>query len=216
MKSIEKDKKLHKTFRRYLIPSVAATLLIAGNYLVDSIVVGLRLGEQALAALNIGVPVTGFLYALGYLFAYGASNHFTSLNGAGKPEEAKTYYATGLWTLAGSSILILILGLCFNEQISFFLSGKSALAPYTEEYLKYVFLFAPFYCLETFFVVFVRNDHAPLFSMIGTFTTCSTNIVLDILFVWVLDGGMKGASMATGMALVAGFIVVFIKNIRKK
>ena len=46
-----------KLFLRYLFPSVGATLLIAGNYLIDTICVGMKIGETGLAALNVVVPL---------------------------------------------------------------------------------------------------------------------------------------------------------------
>lgn len=205
-----------KLFLRYLFPSVCATLLIAVNYLIDTICVGMKIGEVGLAALNVVVPVTGLLYAVGYLFAFGSSNLFSNCMGEGDTKLAKRYYGTSVLCLAVFSVLIMVPGLIFNEQISRLLCAGAPFYSMTADYLRYVFIFAPFYCFETFYSVYMRNDGAPVFSMLGTFVTCSTNIVLDILLVWEFDLGMVGASLATGLALVLGFLVVFSATMRPK
>lgn len=206
---------LKKLFLRYLCPSVGSTLLIAGNYLIDTICVGMKIGETGLAALNVVVPVTGLLYALGYLFAFGSSNLFSNHMGEGSSKLARKYYGTAVAALLTLALAIMIPGLIFNHEISSFLCAGASFQPMTEEYLWYVFLFAPFYCFETFYNVYMRNDGAPGFSMLGTVLTCGTNIVLDILFVWEFQWGMFGASLATGLALLIGFFGVFSGTLRK-
>lgn len=205
-----------KLFLKYLFPSVLATLLIAANYLIDTICVGVEIGETGLAALNVVVPVTGLMYAAGFLFSFGSSNLFSNRMGEGKEKEARTYYGTAVVSLAVFSALVMIPGLIFNDRISYFLCAGAAFHQMSADYLWYVFLFTPFYCFETFYNVYMRNDGAPVFSMLGTVATCGTNIVLDILFVWIFKWGMKGASLATGMALFIGFFVVFSGTLRKK
>lgn len=204
-----------KLFLRYLFPSVGATLLIAGNYLIDTICVGMKIGETGLAALNVVVPVTGLLYALGYLLSFGSSNLFSNRMGEGNTKLAKRYYGTAVMALLVLSLAIMVPGLIFNHEISRFLCAGASFQSMTEEYLRYVFWFTPFYCFETFYSVYMRNDGAPGFSMLGTTLTCSTNIVLDFLFVWEFQWGMEGASLATGLALVIGFLGVFSGTFRK-
>lgn len=209
----EKESKL---FLRYLFPSVVATLLIAVNYLIDTICVGQRIGETGLAALNVVVPMTGLMYAMGFMMAYGSSNLFSNCMGAGQREKAKTYYGTSVAALALFSGVVMAVGLLFNEQISWLLCGGADFYGQTAEYLWYVFVFTPFYCFETFYNVYVRNDGAPVFSMLGTLTTCGSNMILDIVMIWVLDMGMRGASLATGLALVLGFCVTFFATCRRR
>lgn len=204
-----------RLFLRYLFPSVMATLLIAANYLIDTICVGLEVGETGLAALNVVVPVTGLMYAAGFMFSFGSSNLFSNRMGEGNDVLARKYYGTAVAALAIFSALVMIPGLIFNDQISYFLCAGAPFHEMSAEYLWYVFLFTPFYCFETFYNVYMRNDGAPVFSMLGTMTTCGTNIVLDILFVWVLKWGMMGASLATGMALFVGFFVTVSGTLRK-
>ena len=127
---------LKKLFLRYLYPSVASTLLIAGNYLIDTICVGMKIGETGLAALNVVVPVTGLLYALG------SSNLFSNHMGEGNAKLARKNYGTAVAALLALSLAIMIPGLIFNRQISSVLCAGASFQSMTEDYLRYVFLFA--------------------------------------------------------------------------
>lgn len=202
-------------YLQYLFPSLCASLVIAGNYLIDTICVGLKIGEVGLAALNVVVPVTGLFYAMGFMFAFGASNLFSNRMGEGREKEARSYYVTATAVLAVIVLIVTVLGLCFNDAISILLCNGAAFHEQTAEYLLYVFWFAPFYCFESYYSVFVRNDNAPFHSMLGTVLDCSLNIFLDFLFVWELDMGMAGASLATGIALMVGTAVAFSATLRK-
>lgn len=208
-------KKPLSLYLQYLIPSLCASLVIGLNFLIDTVCVGQKIGEAGLAALNVVVPITGFLYALGFLFAYGASNLYSNHMGGGKIKEARSYYATAASVLAVTVLIVMIPGLWFNESISYLLCSGAPFYKQTAQYLWYVFLFAPFYSFECFYNVFARNDNAPVFSMLGTVLDCALNIFLDFFFVWELDMGMAGASLATGIALIVGTGVAFCATLRK-
>ena len=88
-KNLNKDQQMLASsvptlFLRFLFPSVIATMFVAGNFLIDTICVGLKIGEAGLAALNVVVPVTGLLYAIGFLFGYGSSHLFFHPPGGGE------------------------------------------------------------------------------------------------------------------------------------
>ena len=202
-------------YLHYLFPTIIATMLIACTYLVDTIVVGRTLGETGLAALNVVVPVTGLMYAAGFMFGFGSSNLFSNSLGEGNERAAREYYGTSVLGLFIFSLLVMIPGLIFTGPLARLLCGGESFSEKTEIYLRYVFWFTPFYCFETYYSVYVRNDGAPVFSMIGTFTTTIANIVLDYILVVVWRMGMMGASLATGIALVLGFSAAYSSTFRK-
>ena len=198
---------LNKIFVQYLIPAVTATLLIAVTYIIDTICVGQKFGESGLAALNVVVPVTGFLYALGYMFAYGGSIQYAADLGRNEPDKAKQAFTGSFVTLAVLCGLIMALGLIFLDPITEFLCAGGSMVQMTREYMQFVFWFAPFYCMEIYFSVFTRNDDKPRLSMIGTMCCSTLNIILDVLFIYGFNWGMAGASLATGIALVVATLV---------
>lgn len=204
-----------KLFWRYLISTVPASILVSLNYFVDTICVGQSVGELGLASLNVAVPVTGFLYALGSLFGAGGATLYSACLGEQQTERAKRIYGASLAACTMTGVLIMALGLVFLEQISTFLGAVGSYRQGSIDYLHYVFMLAPFYMYDMFFAAYLRNDMAPRLATIGNAVGVGINVVLDILFITVLDWGMWGASLATGIGVLAASLLLFAGTLRK-
>ncbi|MEG0485341.1 MAG: MATE family efflux transporter [Oscillospiraceae bacterium] len=207
---------LRPIFLRYLFPSIAATVMISLNFFVDTLCIGQKIGESGLASLNFAMPSTGVLYAIGCLLGAGAATLFSAHIGRGEKHEARQVFTIATITSVSFSVVVMVLGLLFLPQIATFLGAAGDARQGTMDYLFYVFLFAPFFTAEMFLNIFVRNDNAPRLSMIATLCGSSTNIVLDLLFVFVFDWGMAGASLATSLSLTISTTVLIISALRKR
>lgn len=207
--------KIERIFPRYLIANIIGSVLISLNYFIDTICVGQSIGELGLASLNVAVPVTGLLYALGYLFGHGGANRYSGYLGEQKPEQARRVYAAALLGCLVLSLFIAAVGLVFLDPVSTFLGAIGRYRQGTIDYLVYVFAFAPFYMLNTFFTAFVTNDKAPRISMIGNGVGVILNIILDVLFVTVFGWGLWGASLASGIGVSVGAVILFGGTFRK-
>ncbi|MEA5014830.1 MAG: MATE family efflux transporter [Candidatus Limiplasma sp.] len=205
-----------KLFLQYLFPSVAATMMVALNYFVDTLCVGQKLGELGIAALNVSQPTPGVLYGLGYLLGVGGSTLYSAYMGKGEEQKARTVYTTCLAALVVISVALGVLGVVFLGSVTTFMGGVGSLQQGVREYLLYVFLFAPFFGVETFMVTFVRNDNAPRISMAATLCGCSLNIVLDVLFLFGFGWGIWSASLATALAVVLSSCILLGSTFRKK
>lgn len=204
-----------KLFWRYLISTVPASLLISLNFFVDTICVGQSIGELGLASLNIAVPVTGFLYAIGSLFGAGGANLYSSSLGEQQERRAKSIYGASLLACTFVGIVIMAVGLLFLEPLATFLGAVGSYRQGAVDYLYYVFVLAPFYMYEMFFTHFLRNDMAPRLAAIGNSIGVGINVVLDILFITLFNWGMWGASLATGIGVAATTLILFAGTFRK-
>lgn len=205
-----------ETFLQYLIPSVSATMMISFNYFIDTLCIGQKLGEQGLAALNLSWPVTTVLYSLGLLFGTGGGAMFSAYVANGKKEKARSVYTGAAAALLMIAAVITLLGLIFLDPIVSVLGGTGELRQGVTDYVKWVLIFSVSYMGECFFTSFLRNDNAPRLAMAGTLLSCSLNIVLDVLFIYVFDGGMVGASLATSLAVTSTVILGILSTFRKK
>lgn len=205
-----------ETFLQYLIPSVSATMMISFNYFIDTLCIGQKLGEQGLAALNLSWPVTTVLYSLGLLFGTGGGAMFSAYVANGKKAKARSVYTGAAVALLMIAAVITLLGLLFLDPIVSVLGGTGELRQGVTDYVKWVLIFSVSYMGECFFTSFLRNDNAPKLAMAGTLLSCSLNIVLDILFIYVFDGGMVGASLATSLAVTSTVILGICSTLRKK
>ena len=201
------DKSLLKTYLNYLFPSVMGMLVVAAYIFTDTFVVGFALGRTGLSAIGIGTPVTVCLIALGYWFGEGGSAAYSILKGAGDNKRAREIYTTSIVLGAITSVLFIIFGIIFIEPISYFLGASKENITYVIEYNKYIILFSPAIMLNMSIGSFIRNDGKPKVAMIATTIGSVSNMVLDVLFVIVLNMGMAGASIATGLGSVITLII---------
>ena len=207
---------LRPIFLRYLFPSIAATVMISINFFVDTLCIGQKLGELGLAALNFAMPVTGLLYAIGSLLGAGGATLFSAHMGRGETKQARSVFTVCTVAMFLFSASVMVLGLVFLPQVTTFLGGTGTARQWTMDYLLYVFLFAPFFTAEMYLNIFVRNDNAPRLSMAATFCGSSMNIILDVIFVFVFEWGMAGASLATSLSLTVSTSVLIASVFRKK
>ena len=198
-----------RTYFNYLLPSVLGMLVVAAYIFTDTFVVGFKLGRTGLSAIGIGTPVTVALIALGYLFGEGGSAAYSILMGAGDNKRAREIYTTSIFLGVLTSVLFIIFGIAFIEPISFFLGASDENIRFVIEYNKYIIYFSPAIMLNMSIGSFIRNDGKPKVAMIATTVGSLSNMVLDVLFVIVLNMGMAGASIATGL----GSIITLAINI---
>lgn len=109
---------------------------------------GQSVGELGLASLNIAVPVTGFLYALGSLFGAGGANLYSSSLGEQQERRAKSIYGASLLACTFVGIVIMAVGLLFLEPLATFLGAVGSYRQGAVDYLYYVFVLAPFTCMK--------------------------------------------------------------------
>lgn len=207
---------VRKTFYRYLVPGMSATIMLSANYFIDTLCIGQKLGEEGLAALNLAWPITTVLYALGYLMGAGSGARYSAYMARGEKDKAKGIYTGALLTLVAIGLIITAAAVIFIEPLVTLLGGTGSIRPGVTDYVFWVVVFAIAYMADCFYTSVLRNDGTPKLSMAATLMACMVNIVLDILFIWVFDWGMAGASLATSLAVATSTVFGVLCTFRKK
>ena len=88
---------------RYLVPSVSASLVTSIYILADTIMIGRGCGAEALAALNLVLPVFAVLFASGTLFGVGGGVLYSVARGNGDDERAQGIWSTAVLMVVGGS-----------------------------------------------------------------------------------------------------------------
>lgn len=207
---------VRKTFYRYLVPGMSATIMLSANYFIDTLCIGQKLGEEGLAALNLAWPITTVLYALGYLMGAGSGARYSAYMARGEKDKAKGIYTGALLALVVIGLMITALTVIFIEPLVTLLGGTGGIRQGVTDYVFWVVVFSIAYMADCFYTSVLRNDGTPKLSMAATLMACMLNIVLDILFVWVFDWGMSGASLATSLAVTVSTVFGVFCTFRKK
>lgn len=186
-----------KLFFRYLIPSIMGTMVTSIYVLADTIIIGKGIGIDAMAALNIVLPLFNIFFGNGLLFGVGGSVLMSITRGRGDIKAGECYFTVAALLNTVTCILYTILLWVYMEPIARFLGATDVTMPYVMEYVPYVIAGLSVFAFSTFLQTFVRNDGSPKLAMAAVVTGGVLNVFLDILFVFPLKMGMAGASIAS-------------------
>ena len=186
-----------KLFFRYLIPAILGTMVTSIYILADTIIIGKGIGIDAMAALNIVLPLFNIFFGNGLLFGVGGSVLMAIARGRGDAKTGECYFTVALILNIITCIFYTIFLWIFMEPIAKFLGATEVTMPYVMNYAPYVIAGLSVFAFSTFLQTFVRNDGAPKLAMAAVVTGGISNVFLDLLFVYPLDMGMAGASIAS-------------------
>ena len=186
-----------KLFFRYLIPAILGTMVTSIYILADTIIIGKGIGIDAMAALNIVLPLFNIFFGNGLLFGVGGSVLMAIARGRGDAKTGECYFTVALILNIITCIFYTIFLWIFMEPIAKFLGATEVTMPYVMNYAPYVIAELSVFAFSTFLQTFVRNDGAPKLAMTAVVTGGISNVFLDLLFVYPLDMGMAGASIAS-------------------
>jgi putative MATE family efflux protein len=199
---------LIQKFFRYAVPTVISAWIYAAYTLIDGIFIGRFVGETALAAFNLIVPLLSIAYAISVMVGVGGSTMVSRLLGEKKPKQAQA-----LFTQAFYLLIVLGLGLSaiFGFGASFLahqLGATNDLFPLAKNYLEIIAVFNTFATMGYALELFLRVDGAAHVGMYAFAMGGVVNIALDYLFIVVLQWGMVGAAFATGISYSVAALVM--------
>ncbi|MDO5794108.1 MAG: MATE family efflux transporter [Turicibacter sp.] len=205
-----------KKFLSYAIPSALAMFISSLYTVIDGIFVGQGVGDLALAAVNVVIPLTIMLFGMATMFAVGGGALISKNFGSKDVETANLMFHQVFKFLLIISFIISITCVIFAGPIVKGLGATPDLYDLAKTYLRFYSLF----CIPNIIGIalnsFIRNDGNPKLAMIATLSGAITNIVLDYLFIFPLQLGLLGAAMATGLGQVVTVSIILIHFIRRQ
>lgn len=207
---------IRSKFLHYVLPSVAAMWVYTIYTMVDGIFVARGVGETALAAVNLSMPVVNAAFACGILFAVSASTRASICKGRGDTESANRAFTGGVVAIAGVGIIAAICIMLCLGRLAIFLGATDETIDYVKSYLGIIVMFVPFYMTAYNLEVLVKADGFPQLAIKTCCGAALCNIVLDAVFVLVFHWGVAGAAIATGLSQVIQFSVYFRHFLSKK
>lgn len=143
----------------------------------------------------------------------GGAVMWTVRRAEGQKEDGDEYVRTALRLLLLTSIVLTAVMLIFMDPVLSFLGAEGTIRPLGEEYLRIMVYGTTFQVFATGIVPLIRNNGGASFAMVTMIAGFGMNIVLDYLFVWVLQLGMAGAAWASilgqAVTMVGSFVYVW-------
>jgi len=195
------------------VPASIGILVMSLNILIDTIFVGQWIGANAIAAINVVLPVSFFIAALGMAIGLGGSSIISRSLGNNDIEKATKTFGNQIVLTFSLTISFVVFGLFFVDSIVPAFGGKGALNEPAKIYYTIVLYGVPVlgYCMMGNNVI--RAVGKPRNSMYAMMLPSISNLTLDYLLIYVFDFGMHGAAWATTLSYcVCALYILFFFN----
>ncbi len=206
---------LGKLIGKNAAPAVVSMLFMALYQIIDGMMVGRRLGPEALASVNLLYPVIALLVGLAVMLGVGGNARIAILLGEGNSYRASRVLGLILILGLGLGVVGSISSVLLMPNILSFLGTSGELGVQASQYLSGMSPFFAFMIAIFILEQSVRNDGQPNLASGVMAVAAVLNIGLDYLFLYVLDFGIRGAGMATGISQSLGAIVFMIYFVGK-
>ena len=193
------------------VPASIGILVMSLNILVDSIFVGNWIGSIAIAAINVVLPVSFFIGALGLAIGIGGSSIVSRALGADNKEKALKTFGNQITLTLLITVSMVIIGLYFVDSLIPAFGGKGAIFEPAKIYYIIVLYGVPLLALCMMGNTVVRAEGKPKFAMIAMIIPSVGNLLMDYIFIYLFDWGMHGAAWATtiGYFLCCAYVAWF-------
>ncbi|MFC5194109.1 MULTISPECIES: MATE family efflux transporter [Bizionia] len=200
-----------KLLIKQAVPASIGILVMSLNILVDTIFVGQWIGSTAIAAINVVLPVSFFIAALGMSIGIGGSSIISRALGANNSVKALKVFGNQITLTLLLTIAMVTFGLIYVNDIIPAFGGQGAIFEPAKIYYKIVLYGVPVLALSMMGNTVIRAEGKPKFAMYAMLIPSVGNLILDYVFINLLDYGMAGAAWATtgSYILCLAFIVWF-------
>ncbi|PSW59312.1 multidrug efflux protein [Photobacterium kishitanii] len=207
---IQQNSSIARTFWRYTIPAVAAMAVNGLYQVVDGVFVGHYVGAEGLAAINTSWPVIALVSGLGLLIGMGSGSLISIYRGEQNAEYARTAMVTGLGLIIVLGLLASLYLIMFSEALIALQGATGKTLQYANDYLTVFSLYGIITVASGALPFLIRNDDSPIVATAMMVVGALTNVVLDYVFIGVLNWGLKGAAWGTVIAQIVTVVMALV------
>ena len=188
---------------RFTLPSVIMMVVTSLYSVVDGLFVSNLVGDLALSAVNIVMPIAMIVGAFGFMLGTGGSAIVARTMGEGDRDLANRYFSLFIWCVVGLGAALSLVCVIFMEPIVRLAGASDLLVADCVTYGRILLAGSVPFMLQTSFQSFFVAAERPHAGLLFSLAAGGTNMVLDYVFIALFDMGIAGAALAT----VAGYCV---------
>lgn len=204
-----------KLYVSFIVVSILSALTATAGMLIDNIIVGMFLGDDALGAMGIIGPISLVFSAFGNICSGGGTARASQALGKGNAEKMHQIFSVTMLFVLLSGAILTIAGMIFAPQIAKVLGAQGELLTPSVDYLRGYFLGAIPTIMTTALMGFVKIDGSPRLPLLCIGVMTIANIILDVAMVTVFDLGMLGMALATSISYCLA-VLTALTHFRKK
>lgn len=197
-----------KLLRSYAIPAVVATMVNSLYNIVDRMFIGHGVDSLAISGLAITFPILIFLQAFGLLIGVGAASRISILLGQKEHEKAENLLGNAFVLSVLLSVSTIALCMIFLDPLLRSFGASDVTLPYAREYLEIALPGNIFANLCFAYNSVMRASGYPTKAMKTMILGAVLNTILDFVFIFIFDMGIRGAAAATVIAMFVGMCYV--------
>ena len=202
---------INKLIWNMSLPIIASMLVQALYNIIDSIFVS-QISEQALTAVSLAFPAQQLIISLASGTAVGINALLGHALGAGNRKRANDVACNGLFLAVVSSIVCLVLVGLFSNAFFSSQTQVQEIIDMGNDYLRIVGCLSMGVFIQITFERLLQATGRSVLSMLTQGTGAIINIILDPIFIFVLDMGVAGAAWATVVGQICGALLAIYLN----
>ena len=201
---------------RFSVPAIIAMLLSAVVTVTDGYFTGNYVGKDALAAVNLGLPIVYLMLSCGLMVGVGGSVIAGILNGGDQKEKCRQVFNQTVMTALFVSMTVSLLIWIFFETVKRFLGVDAELTFYFTDYYRVILFYYPIMVLNSVLSMFIRAEGKPQYGMAVTVIGVIINVLFNAVFIH-LGMGIRGialASVVSGIVSLTLSLLFFVRYAR--
>ncbi len=202
-----REEKISKLLFKLSLPAIIGMMFGALYNVVDTIFVGRGVDAFAIGGLTVAFPIQMFIVALAMLVGVGAQANISIYFGKKDIDRANEIAGSAYTMMFVIAAVLTLLGYIFIVPLVKLFGASPTLIPYAKDYMSIIFIGTIVNSLTMVNNSILRSEGNAKISMIVMVVGTALNIILDPIFIFVLDMGIKGAAAATVISQYTSFFI---------
>lgn len=208
MKELDLGKeKISKLLLAFAVPCVISMLINSIYNIVDQIFIGKGVGTLGNAATNVIFPLVIIFNAIAGLIGNGAAANLSLKLGENDKKSAAKSIGQAVSLSMVISVVVSVIAYIFIPQLVYLFGCTESVYQYAIDYGRIIIIGAPFMLIYSSLSNIIRADGSPKYSMFMLVIGAIINIILDPIFIFTFNMGVKGGAIATVIGQVISFII---------
>jgi putative MATE family efflux protein len=201
---------LRKLLFKFSLPTVIGMVLASLYNLVDTIFVGKGVGPMAIAAVTLIMPIMLIFLSVATMIGVGSASIISRSLGSGRDKDAVltmgNAYLLDLMIIIPMVILLYI----FKDRILGLFGADEVVVTYASQYLSILAIGFFFFALSFISSQIIRAEGMERAAIYPLIVGAVLNIIMDYIFIFILDMGVRGAALATTISQFIMFLMVVL------
>lgn len=202
------EMKVGKLLLKFSIPAIIGMLVNTLYNIIDRIFIGHieGIGNLAMAGVGVTMPLMFIILAFGMLIGIGTATRISIKLGQHDKEGAEKHLGNAFTLIIIISILLTIFGLLFANPLLKMFGASENIIGYGEQFIQVIFIGCIFNLISFSLNHSIRSDGSPKIAMASMLISAIINIILDPIFIFGLNLGVRGGALGTVVAQIVSSI----------